>query len=277
MSGRVRFAAPIVVLAALVFALASPREESFRFVIIGDRTGEVQPGIYEKVWQQADAAHPSFVVTVGDAIQGLHDSTAEAQWRELDKILAPYRRYKLFLTPGNHDIWSSASEQLFQKHSGHAPHYSFDYAQAHFTVLDNSRADDLSAGEMAFLEQDLKAHAEQPVKFIMMHRPSWIFNALLRNPDFPLHQTAKKYGVQYIVAGHVHEMLHYNLDGIDYVSMVSSGGHLRASGKYEDGWFFGFATVDIRKNEPIWSIQSIDGRTTTLRDWGPAGLSRSAP
>ena len=58
---------------------------------------------------------------------------------------------------------------------------------------------------------------------------------------FPLHRLAKKYGVQYVIAGHVHEMLHFTLEGIEYVSMVSSGGHLRASGKYEDGWFFGYA------------------------------------
>ena len=30
-----------------------------------------------------------------------------------------------------------------------------------------------------FLEQDLKAHAAQPVKFIVSHRPSWILNALV--------------------------------------------------------------------------------------------------
>lgn len=265
---------PLVIFAAILVAIAAPPEESFRFVILGDRTGEAQAGVFEKVWQQVDAAHPAFVVTMGDSIQGLRDATAEAEWQEFAKIVAPYRRYKLFLTPGNHDIWSSASEQLFQKHAGHAPHYSFDYAQAHFTVLDNSRSDELPAGEMTFLEEDLKAHAEQPVKFILMHRPSWIFNALMRNTEFPLHQLAKKYGVRSVVAGHVHEMLHYNLEGIDYVSMVSSGGHLRASGKYEDGWFFGYAAVDIRKNEPIWSIQSVDGRSTTLKEWGPAGLMR---
>jgi 3',5'-cyclic-AMP phosphodiesterase len=141
-------------------------------------------------------------------------------------------------------------------------------------VLDNSRGDQFSAEEMAYLEQDLKAHSTQPVKFIVSHRPSWIFNVLLRNPGFELHQLAKKYGVHSVIAGHVHEMLHFNLDDIDYVSMVSSGGHLRASGKYEDGWFFGYASVEVRKNEAIFEIHDLAGHVTGLKDWGAAGLKR---
>ena len=99
--------------------------------------------------------------------------------------------------------------------------------------------------ELTFLEQDLKAHASQPLKFIISHRPSWIVNVVLRDPNFPLHQLARKYGVQYVIAGHVHEMLHYTLDGIEYISAPSAGGHLRASGKYADGWFFGYTVVDV--------------------------------
>ncbi len=31
--------------------------------------------------------NPAFVVTVGDTIQGLNDTTAEAEWQEAEKIL----------------------------------------------------------------------------------------------------------------------------------------------------------------------------------------------
>ena len=266
--------------AALLGAIlwAAPGPESFRFVILGDRTGEPEPGIYEKVWQAAAAEKPAFVLSVGDTIQGMNEAKAEAEWKEVERTLALYRQIAVYLTPGNHDIWSEASEKLFVKYAAHPVHYGFDYGPAHFTVLDNSRTDQLSAGEMAFLEEDLKAHAAQPFKFIVSHRPSWILNALLRNPNFPLHQLAKKYGVQYVIAGHVHEMLHYDLEGIEYVSMVSSGGHLRASGKYEDGWFFGYAAVEVRKSEAIFEIHEVagepTGRVTQLRDWGAAGLIR---
>jgi UDP-2,3-diacylglucosamine pyrophosphatase LpxH len=271
---RLRLAAAWLVLLAMP-ATAAP--ESFRFVILGDRTGETQPGVYEQVWKEAAAVDPAFVVTVGDTIQGLQDATAESEWQSVEQILMPYRRYPLYLVPGNHDIWSEISERLFRKYARHDPHYSFDYRQAHFTILDNSRSDTLSQEELTFLEKDLREHEAQPVKFIVSHRPSWLTNVILRNPDFPVHQLAKKYGVRTVIAGHVHEMLHVDLDGVRYISMASAGGHLRATKKYEDGWFFGYALVDVSGADARFQIKELkppkgQGRVTGLADWGVAGL-----
>jgi len=54
-----------------------------RFVILGDRTGSVQPGVYEQVWREVAAEKPEFVLTVGDLIEGLVDAKAAAQWNEV--------------------------------------------------------------------------------------------------------------------------------------------------------------------------------------------------
>ena len=274
-----RIASALVAAAFTVLLLtASAREpDSFRFVVLGDRTGEAKPGVYERVWKDAAAERPAFVVSVGDTIEGLNDETAESEWQQVEKILSAWARFPLYLAPGNHDIWSARSEKLFQKYAGHAPHYSFDYHQAHFTILDNSRSDQLSASELTFLEEDLKEHNEQPLKFIVSHRPSWLLNAVVGDPNFRLHQIAKKYGASYVIAGHVHEMLHAELEGVDYISMVSAGGHLRASGKYEDGWFFGYAVVDVNGKGAGFRIHELgapygQGRSTALSDWGKAGL-----
>jgi predicted phosphodiesterase len=261
----------------LMVLAGAARPDSFRFVILGDRTGECQPGVYEQVWKETSADQPAFVVGVGDTIQGLDDATAEKEWRAFTQILTPYRRYPLYLVPGNHDIWSDVSERLFRKYTERAPHYGFDYRQAHFTILDNSRSEQLSADELAFLEKDLQAHAAQPVKFIVSHRPSWILQAVMANPDFVLHRIAKKYGVQYVIAGHIHEMLHADLDGVHYVSILSSGGHLRASKKFEDGWLFGYALVEVSGKNISLQIKELraphgQGRVTKLQDWGVAGL-----
>src|SRR6202042_2866172 len=113
---------------------------------------------------------------------------------------------------------------LFERYAGHPLHYSFDCGQAHFTILDNSGSDQMPAAELAFLESDLKAHAAQPLKLVILHRPSWIIDVAMRNPDFPLHRLAKQYGIQYVIAGHIHQMLHLELDGVTYVSLPSAGG-----------------------------------------------------
>jgi 3',5'-cyclic-AMP phosphodiesterase len=264
-------------LLCLMRSLGAPQLESFRFVILGDRTGDARPGVYEQVWQEAALEDPAFVVTAGDAIEGLNDATAQAQWLELDQILEPYRRFPHYFTPGNHDIWSAASERLFRQHAAHPPHYSFDQGQAHFTILDNSRSDELSAAELTFLEEDLKAHAAQPVKFIFSHRPSWLISVALHNPNFALHQLARQYGVQYVIAGHVHQMLHFDLQGVTYLSMPSSGGKLRASEEYADGGFFGHALVAVHGTDIDFQIEELrppfgQGRITKPTDWGMLGL-----
>jgi 3',5'-cyclic-AMP phosphodiesterase len=179
------------------------------------------------------------VVSVGDTIQGMKDENAEAQWRHIDQLLSPYRRYTRYLATGNHDVWSAKSEQLFRHHA-RGLHYSFDYGPAHFTILDNSRSEQLSNDEVAFLETDWKSHAAQPLKFVVSHRPSWLLNVALQSPSFRLHQLAKRYSVEYVIAGHLHEMLHLEMDGVTYVSTASSGGHLRSTEAYDDGWFFGY-------------------------------------
>jgi len=268
-------------LAVLVCIRAAPAPDSFRFAILGDRTGEAQPGVYEQVWKEVAAANPAFVLSVGDTIEGMNDSTAEAEWRQIDRLLQPYRHCPLYLVPGNHDIWSAESERLFRQYAEHPPHYSFDYGRAHFTVLDNSRSDEMPAAELSFLEADLQAHASQPLKLVVSHRPSWLFDVALRNPGFALHQLTQRYGVQYAIAGHVHQMLHLELGPVTYVSMPSSGGHLRLSRAYEDGWFFGYALVEVHGHGIDFQIKELDspygnGRTTKLTDWGIAGLAKRA-
>jgi predicted phosphodiesterase len=255
---------------------AASRPDSFRFVILGDRTGESQPGVYEQALKAAAADNPAFVISVGDTIEGPKDATAEREWQEIARVLSPYRRFPFYFAAGNHDIWSERSEQLFEKYAERPPHYSFDYKQAHFTVLDNSRSEQFAAEEIAFLEKDLQLHAAQPVKFIVAHRPSWLMDVVLRNSHFTLHQLAKKYGVRYVIAGHVHAMLCFELDGVTYISMASSGGHLRASRRYEDGWFFGYALVEIGGNVVRFQIKELkpprgEGRVSRLEDWGAAG------
>lgn len=277
------FVAAVLVPLALLATHGSGGQASgsFDFVILGDRTGEAQDHAYEQVWAEIAAEKPAFVLSVGDTIQGMNDATCEQEWQSVAKTFARYRTIPLFLTPGNHDIWSPSSEALYSKYAQHPPHYGFDYRQLHVTVLDNSRSEELSAAEISFLESDLKAHAAQPLKLVISHRPSWLMQVLFSNPNFRFHQIVKRYGVQYVIAGHLHQILHLELDSITYLSMPSAGGHLRASKKYEDGWFFGHTKVEVRGTKVQMTVEENKppngkGRTTAPEDWGTAGLRKKA-
>ncbi|HVV45102.1 MAG TPA: metallophosphoesterase, partial [Bryobacteraceae bacterium] len=179
---------------AAVLLFGQESAAPLRFVILGDRMGEVVAGKYEAVWKAIEAEKPAFVVGVGDSIQGGNDASAEKEWLEFDRLLDPFRKIPYVPVPGNHDIWNAASAKLYVKHSGHPLDYSFDEGQVHFTMLDNSLTDALQPAELSFLEDDLKAHQAQPVKFIVSHRPSWILSVVLQNSNFPLAQLAAKYG-----------------------------------------------------------------------------------
>jgi len=253
---------------------------SFRFAILGDRTGGAFPGAYQEAWKETNADHPDFVINVGDTIQGGNDEALDSEWQRINELLAPYQKYKFFFVPGNHDVWSLASAQAFEKYTKRPLHYSFNYGQAHFTVLDNSRSDALPFEELAFLKRDLEANEKQKLKFVFFHRPSWIFQVLLKNPDFPLHKLALRYGVQYVVCGHIHEMLRFELDGVTYLSMASSGGHLRDPRTYEKGWFFQHTLVTVRGDAAEFQIKELgapfgESRVTKPEDWNPAGLKKS--
>ena len=276
-----------ILLAVLFFSLlaASNRikawgsSDDFDFGILGDHTGEPVEGVWEEAWREAAAEHPAFVVTVGDTIQGGSEQTLETEWEEAEALLAPYRRFKILLTPGNHDVWSATSARAYVAHSKRALHYGFDYKQVHITVLDNSRSDGFSSEELAFLKQDLAAHEHQPIKLIFSHRPSWILQAVLGNPAFPLHQLATRYGVKWVVAGHIHQMLRFDLDGVTYLSMASSGGHLREDKSYEHGWFFQHTVAHVHGNNVTFEIKELrkpfgKGRITAPSDWGAGGLLR---
>lgn len=237
--------------------------------------------MYQDVWKDVAVEKPAFILSVGDTIQGMNDRYAEAQWREIDRLLLPYQGMPLYLAPGNHDVWSSASERLFRQHA-RGLHYSVDYGPAHFTILDTSRTAELSTAELAFLEADLKAHAAQPLKFVVSHRPTWLLQVALKNPNFDLHRLARRYGVRYVITGHIHQMLRFDLDGVAYISMPSSGGRLRSSGAYEDGWFFGNALVEVDGRNVRFEIREVrpprgQGRVTKLTDWGMTGLIQKHP
>lgn len=273
---RVLWAMVLIAGGALVY---KTRLGEFRFIILGDRTGEAVPGVYEEAWKEASQDRPDFLVSVGDTIEGGNDRTVVAEWQQITRIFAVYRRFRIFLTPGNHDVWSVASANAYQKYARHPLHYGFDYGQAHFTILDNSRSDKMPSEELAFLEKDLRLHAGQSVKFVFSHRPSWILQVLLKNPDFEINQLAKRYGVKYVIAGHLHEMLHFELDGVTYLSIGSSGGHLRATKRYEDGWFFQRTLVTVHGGSADFLIKELaapfgHSRVTTLADWGGTGLSK---
>lgn len=284
-SSIVRTACLLAVFAVgALFATVTRASETFRFDILGDRTGEAVPGVYEEAWTEAAADHPRFVISVGDTIQGESDDTMDEQWQAAMQLLRPFARIPKYFAPGNHDVWDAGSAVAYEKYTHHPLHYSFNYRQAHFTVLNEHQVDPLapiSPDELKFLTADLEAHRSQPLKFVVSHTPFWLLGAVTHDPAAQIQVLAKRFGVQYIIAGHLHQMLHFTNQGVTYLSMPSAGGHLRGAKLYKDGWFFAHTTFDVKGSSVSITIHELnpphgEGRVTHPEDWGASGLVKSA-
>ena len=255
-------------------ALAEPKND-FRFSIVGDRTGTAMPEIYGRIWREIDLMHPDFAINVGDTIEGGKDELAESQWQDLRPVWQRYGHFPLYFTPGNHDIWSERSLEVYQKETGRPSYYSFNYQDAHVTVLDNSRSLDLTDSQLKFLEDDLKANQERRPKFVFFHKPYWIAFLKLGSGEFPLHQLAKKYGVGYVISGHGHQFVRLSRDGIVYMEVGSSGGQMKGEG-FEKGFFYHHVWGLVKGSKVELSVKELDGpagkgRMFRAEDWDDKG------
>lgn len=255
----------------------SEAANDFHFSILGDRTGRAAPGVYERAWHEVNALHPAFVINVGDTIEGGDDSRAEQEWLSLRPL---WGQFELYFTPGNHDIFSGASRKLYERQTKRPTSYSFDYQQAHFTVLDNSGSGELPESQLEFLRKDLEKNKDKSPKFIFFHRPFWIPYVMFKSGDFPLHQIAKKYGVTAIINGHMHQFMYMTQDGIAYMVVGSSGGSIsrgtNAGQGFRQGWFYQHITAQVKGTKVEFTVKEIDsperkGRIFQADEWDRTG------
>ncbi len=262
-------------LAAVGFGLPALRaaEPGFRFALIGDRTGTAAPQIYSRVWREVSLFGPDLAVSIGDTIQGGNDATAAKEWREMDDVWRRYRRFPTYFVPGNHDIWSAESKRLFEIEAAHPATHSFVHGGALFVILDNSLTDALPPGQLEYCERTLARHRDLRPKFVFCHRPSWLLDARVGNRNFGLHTLARKYGVDYVISGHGHQIVHLELDGVRYLEIGSIERGLKLGQGFKEGWFYHWIWARVRDGKVEMTVKEAtgQGRLFRLSDWGPTG------
>ncbi len=228
-----------------VSASAGSKDAPVRFAVIGDRTGNHQPGVYGEIVNEIELMKPDFVMTVGDMIEGYSDDYEEvqAEWSEYMSLLKPLTPTPIYHTPGNHDIWDEKSLDIYRQRIGDN-YYSFDYKGLHFVILDVSRFNssaEIPEKQLVWLEKDLKKHRKAAFTFVFMHKPFWIRSTAVGDAD-PLHDLFLKFGVDAVFSGHYHTYFSGSYDGIIYTSIGSSGG---GSTPAPNGLHYQFAWVTV--------------------------------
>ncbi|HBG25549.1 MAG: hypothetical protein A2Y10_05145 [Planctomycetes bacterium GWF2_41_51] len=131
--------------------------DNFHFVVMGDRTGGEQKGVFEQMISKVNLMCPAFVVNVGDNIAGYttDPNNVNNQWDEFDslvkKLNVPYLKVS-----GNHDITNEMMADIYQKRFGKTYYYSI-YKNVLFLFLNS---DDPSAS----IDQKLKKELEEEKK-----------------------------------------------------------------------------------------------------------------
>jgi hypothetical protein len=243
-------------------ALAGPgpntQPPAMHFAIIGDRTGSATPGIYESILSQMENFGPSFVVSVGDHIEGYTEDPAELG-KEWDGIHALLGRLSVpfYPCPGNHDITTDAQLPAWRTATGHEPCYSFDEQGIHFIVLDTSRWETSAAwlaqsGYVDWLRADLKQNDQAKLTVVLFHKPYW-YNTLADGKPDGMHEIFRQGGVDYVFNGHFHDYASAVYDGIHYTILSTSGGGIGPEDE-NTGSFFQWAWCTVRGDALNWQI-----------------------
>lgn len=157
--------------------------DSFEFLTIADIQGMIQ-SMYDESHEAVSALLKDERVNTFDFILNAGDMCDNGKnFGQWGMALNTYQdltiNTSVFFTSGNHENNTGAMARYFnytenkdgnvQAISGE--YYSFDYANAHFTVLDTNDAtsDGLGAEQLAWLKNDL-ANTNAKWKFVLMHK-----------------------------------------------------------------------------------------------------------
>ena len=135
-------------------------------------------------------------------------------------------------------------------------------------MAETGRGDELPATELDFIEHELEANKDAPLKFVFFHKPAWTGR---------IHQLAVKYKVTAVVSGHGHKFQHKVVDGVRYMEVGSSGGTMRGKlvrGEgFREGCFYHHVWVTVEGTRVTFTVKEIDGqygqgRIFDAADWG---------
>ncbi len=232
-------------------------EDTFRFVVISDRTGRNLPGKWAGAVEQVNLLRPDFVLCVGDLIQGYTEDEQAVldEWKEFEAIVAKLDA-PFFYTAGNHDTTNDMMRRVYRERHGVGgkSYYSFDYRGCHFVVLDSWSmflVEESREEQLAWLEQDLAAAKDAKHVFVMFHNPAW------EKDVWPRLRALLPPGKTTIFSGHTHR-LGYNRteDNIETFVLGSSG--TDTGQNLNTGWYRTFAHVTVDKGRPTVTIVPVD-------------------
>jgi hypothetical protein len=247
--------------------------QPFRFLVYGDN--RTRHDVHRKVVAQIlQHGIPDFILQSGDMVE---DGNNSAQWPiffDIEKELL--RQAAFFPALGNHERNTHYFADIF--HEG-AAYYSFDWGNAHFTVIDSDietagqyerERSAFWAQQTRWLEDDLQSHQKADLRFVLAHHPP--FTAVGSRQGTNPHMTAltpmfERYRVAAAFFGHDHNYQHFLKNGIHYIITGGGGAPLYDVNKPPQGITVkaasieNFVNVSVNGKSAHFQAIAIDGRT----------------
>jgi 3',5'-cyclic AMP phosphodiesterase CpdA len=205
----------------------TPSSSSLEFAVCGDSRDN--PSVYRRVLDAVTADGSQFLVHTGDLV----NEGTEALWQEFEQTMAGFA-LPFYPVAGNHDSLKGEIDGYLASTGAPAAHYSFDREPVHFTLADSHHGG-ISAGELAWLRDDLSA-TEQPVKMVVLHHPPFDPDGtdhIMAYGNDPFMDLMVEQGVDYVFAGHIHAYAQAERDGVVYTITGGAGAPLYSQGHPE--------------------------------------------
>lgn len=223
-------------------------DASFQFVVVSDRTGGMQPGIFSKAMDKINLMQPEFVISVGDLIDGYtkDPDVWNSQWDEFDTIVEKLEM-PFYHVPGNHDTSNELLLKAWRSRLGR-DYYHFTYKDVLFLSIntDEIEGGGLSADQIEYFKQVLNDNQNVNWTLLFMHRPVWSYEE-----DFGYKEIEKALGNRpyTLFSGHHHHYRYKIHNNMEHFTLATSGGgsHLRGS---EVGEFHHITWVTMQEEGP---------------------------
>lgn len=225
----------------------SVKSDDYKFVIIPDKKGGEENGVFDLAIQEINRIAPDFVITVGDLIEGFVSDASYTvpMWEDfmgrLAKLDAPF-----FFVGGNHDLTNQAQTDDYVKRFG-ATYYSFSMGPDLFLILDSQEhgGRDISEKQVEYFKNVLDGWDGRHI-YLFMHSPLWY----PQNHGGYEEIDSMLQGHQYTVfTGHTHTYYMEERGGMEYYVLATAGGESELRGA-EVGEVDHYMLVSARDGKP---------------------------